>query len=74
MFNGKLERFHRRVEDEIWRYGCLDNYIEYSNTDRLHWELNMDNYETPMMEFRTKTTTNETKQQNSKWMEMDISD
>ncbi len=26
--NGKLERFHRGIEDEIWRYGCLDDYIE----------------------------------------------
>ena len=24
--NGKLERFHRSVEDEIWRYGCPDEY------------------------------------------------
>ena len=34
--NGKLEWFRRSVKDEIWRYGCLDDYIEYYNTDRLH--------------------------------------
>ena len=70
--NGKLERFHRSVEDEIWRYGCLDEYIEFYNTDRLHWALDIANYETPMMAFRNKTATDETRRQNPKWMEADI--
>ena len=46
--NGKLERFHKSIEDEIWHYACLDDYIEYYNTDRLHWALDIDNYETPI--------------------------
>ena len=41
--NEKLERFHMGNKDEIWRYGCLDDYIEYYNTDRLHRALDTDN-------------------------------
>ena len=70
--NGKLERFHRSVEEEIWRYGCLDDYIEYYNTDRLHWALDIDNYETPMMAFHNKMVTDDILEQNPKWMEADI--
>ena len=45
----------------MWRYGCLDDYIEYYNTDRLHWALDMDNHETPLMAFGNKTATEETR-------------
>ena len=45
-------------------YDCLDDYIEYYNTDRLHWALDIDNYETSMMAFRNKTTTNDIRSQN----------
>lgn len=67
--NGKLEGFHRSVEDEIWRYGCLDNYIEYYNIDRLHWALDIDNYETPMMAFRNKAATDDVRRKDPNWME-----
>ena len=40
--NGKLERFHKSLEDEIWNYTSLDDYIEYYSTDRLHFSLDMD--------------------------------
>ena len=50
----------------------MDDYIEYYNTDRLHWALDVDNYETSMMTFRNKTATDETRRQNPKWMEADI--
>ena len=70
--NGKLERFHRSVEDEVWRYNCLDDYVEYYNTDRLHWALDIDNYETPLMAFHNKAATDEIKRQDPKWMEADI--
>ena len=33
--NGKLERFRRSAEGEAWRYTCLDDGIEYYNTDML---------------------------------------
>lgn len=70
--NGKLERFHRSLEDEIWHYQNLDDYIEYYNTDRLHFSLDIDNYETPLMAFRKKKATDEIRNQNLNWMEDDI--
>ena len=70
--NGKLERFHRSVEDEMWRYTCLDDYVEYYNTDRLHWALDIDNYATPLMTFRNKTATDNVRRQDPEWMEADI--
>ncbi len=72
--NGKLERFHRSIEEEIWHYDGLDDYVEYYNTDRLHFSLDIDNYETPLMAFRNKRATDEIRQQNSRWMEADIND
>ena len=42
-----------------------------TKTDRLHWALYIDNYETPLMAFYNKTATNGTRRQNPKWMEED---
>ena len=72
--NGKLERFHRSLEDEIWNYPGLDDYIEYYNTDRLHFSLDINNYETPLMAFRNKMATDETRRHNPDWMEADINE
>ena len=70
--NGKLERFHRSVEDEIWRYASLADYIEYYNTDRLHWALDIDNYETPMRAFHNKAAADYIRRQDPDWMDADI--
>ena len=70
--NGKLERFHKSLEDEIWNHPDLDDYIEYCNTDRLHFSLDMDNYETPSMAFRNKWADEEIRMHNPNWMEDDI--
>lgn len=70
--NGEIERFHRSLENEIPHYKNLDDYIEYYNTDRLHFSLDIDNYETPMMAFHNKKATDEIRLQNPKWMEDDI--
>ena len=70
--NGKLERFHKSLEDEIWIYSGLHDYIEYYNTDRLHFSLDMDNYETPMMAFHNKKADEEMKMRSPNWMEDDI--
>ena len=59
--NGKLERFHRTIKDEIWYYNDLDDYIEY-NTDRLHFSPYIDNYKIPMVTFRNKRATDEIRQ------------
>ena len=55
--NGKLERFHRSLEEEIHHYGSLREYIDYYNESRLHFSLDIDNYETPQMAFRNKRAT-----------------
>ena len=72
--NGKLERFHKAIEEEIWHSKDLDDHVEYYNTDRLHLSLDIDNYEKPLMAFRNKRATDEIRQQNPKWMETDIND
>ena len=62
------------MEDEIWHYGNLDDYIEYYNTDRLHFSLDMDNNETPLMAFRNKKASDEIRGKDLKWMEADAND
>ena len=52
--NGKLERFFRSVEDEIWHYESMSAYIEYNNEKRLHFSLDIDNYQTPLRAFYDK--------------------
>ena len=44
--NGKPERFHRSVEEEIFHYESLSSYVEYCER-RLHFSLDIDNYEAP---------------------------
>ena len=72
--NGKLERFHRSLEEEIWHYDGIGDYVEFYNERRLHFSLDMDNYETPLMAFYNRRATGETKTQNSNWMEADINE
>ena len=69
--NGKLERFHRTLEEEIWNYASLSEYIEYYNETRLHFSLDIDNYETPLMAFRNKKATDAIRKDDPKWMEKD---
>ena len=57
---------------QVWLYNGLDDYVEYYNTDRLHWALDIDNYETPLMAFCNKTATDEMRRQDPKWMAADI--
>lgn len=70
--NSKLEQLRRSIEDEVCCYRCLDDCVEYYNTDRLHWALDIDNYKTPSMTFRNKTATDHIKRQDSKWTKSDI--
>ncbi len=48
--NGKLERFHGMIEDEIWHYDSLRDYVDYYNERRLHFSRDIDNGETPLQE------------------------
>ncbi len=65
--NGKPGRFYRSVEDVVWRYNCPDDCTEYCNTDRLHWALDVDNYETPLMAFRNKAATDNVVRRDPEW-------
>ena len=55
--SGKLERFHRSLEEEMSRYGSLRGYIDYYNESKLHFSLDIDNYETSRMAFSNKRVT-----------------
>ena len=70
--NGKLEQFRRSIGDEVWHCVCLDDYIEYCNTGRLHRAPDTDNHETPLMAFRNRAATDDIRSRNHKWMEADI--
>ncbi len=52
--NGKLERFHRSIEDEIFHYESLSDYVEYYNEIRLHFALYMYNLETSLRAFHSR--------------------
>lgn len=65
-------RFHKILGDEIWNCPSLDDYVEYYNTDRPHFSLDIDNYETLMRAFRNKKVGGETRMHNPNWMGDDI--
>ena len=67
--NGKLERFHRSIEEEIGHYESLPEYIEYYNERRLHFSLDIANYETPLKAFSAKKATKEVRTKDPNWME-----
>ena len=73
--NGKLKRFHRSIEEEIFHYESLSRYIEYYNERRLHFSLDIDNYETPPPKaFFTKKAAEAIRKKDPKWMEADSND
>ena len=72
--NGKLERFHRSVEDEIFHYESLSAYVEHYNERRLHFSLDIDNYETPIMAFGNRVATDAIRKDDPEWMERDADD
>ena len=49
--NGKLERFHRSIEEAIHHHESLQDYVKYYNERRLHFALDIDSYETPLKVF-----------------------
>ncbi len=72
--NGKLERFHRSIEEEIHHYDSMSEYIEYYNERRLHFSLDMRNYETPLKAFSARKATKAIRTKNPQWMETDTND
>ncbi len=72
--NGKLERFHRSIEEELWYYESLSEYIQYYNERRLHFSLDMKNRQTPLRAFSDREATEEIRKNNPRWMEEDVDD
>ena len=72
--NGKLERFHRTLEEEIVRFGTLSEFVAYYNERRLHWSLDIDNYEVPLKAFHSRKVPEAIRQSNPGWMEADTND
>ncbi len=52
----------------------LGEYVDYYNESRLHFSLDIDNYETPPMAFRNKKATDAIRKNNPEWMENDADD
>ncbi len=72
--NGKLERFHRTIEEEIGHYESLPEYIQHYNKRRLHFSLDIANYETSLKAFSAKKAAEKTKAKGPNWMEAKSND
>ena len=68
--NGKIERFFGTFERDIVHFARVDEYIGFYNEKRLHFALDMDNAETPLMAFRSKQASAEIRA-NPKWANED---
>ena len=72
--NGKLERFHRSIDEEIWHYENLREYVDYYNERRLHFSLDIEHCEVPLQAFRNKKVPDAIRKSDPKWMEKDTDD
>ena len=72
--NGKLERFHRTLEEELHHFGSLSEFIAYYNERRLHWSLDIDHGEVPLQAFHNRRVPDAIREGNPKWMEEDTDD
>ncbi len=72
--NGKLERFFRTFETEVVHHDRIGGYIDYYNEDRLHFSLDIANYEKPLEAFHARRASEAIRESNPKWMEEDIND
>lgn len=69
--NGKLERFFHTLETEMVHFPSIGDFIGYYNERRLHFSLDIDDGETPLMAFRNKKADRVTRASNPTWMETD---
>ena len=69
--NGKLERFFHTLETEAGRFPSVSDFIGYYNERRLHFSLDIDNGETPLLAFRNKRADKKTRMSEPRWMEAD---
>ncbi len=52
--NGKVERFFRTLETEIDHFGVVAEFIGHYNEEMLHFALDMEAGETPLLAFRRR--------------------
>lgn len=52
--NGKSERFHRSVEEEMEHWDTLSEYVTYYNERRLRISLDINNHQTSLKVFSDK--------------------
>lgn len=71
--NGKLERFHRTLEDEICHHSSLAEYVEYYNERRLHFTGHCQSPD-PTQAFHDKKATEAIRNEHPNWMEEDTDD
>ena len=67
--SGRPERFHRSPEGETRRHGGLGEYVDHCNGSGPHFSLDIGNYGTPRMAFRSKRATVAIRKNDPKWME-----
>ena len=69
--NGNLERFFHTLETEMVHFRSVADFIGYYNERRLHFSLDIDNGETPLMAFRNKKADKVDRASKPTWMEAD---
>ncbi len=72
--NGKIERFFRTLEDELVHFKTVGKFIDFYNEDRLHFSLDIENCQVPLMAFKAKKVPDAIRKSNQKWMEADMND
>ena len=53
---------------------ALSAYVHHYNERRLHFSLDIDDHETPLMAFRNRKATDAIREESPKWMERDTDD
>ena len=69
--NCKLERFFHTLETEMVHFPSVADFIGYYNERRLHFSLDIDSGETPLLAFRCKRADKSTRASNPTWMQAD---
>ena len=67
----RIDRLFRTIEEELYNYKSMGDYIEYYNNERLYFSLDIDHFEVPRSAFATKTATDIIREDNPKWMEIE---
>ncbi len=69
--SGKARRFFQTLEEEIDHFGGIAEFIGYYNEERLHFALDMETGETPLLAFRRRRADERVRAENPGWVEED---